>query len=410
MADIDRTAAALPAEEAGDLVVAIDGLPEGEALAAVGSLASQPRPAIIAALETLAGGARPAVAAAAIDALGRLATAEAAGALAALGERLQDREQRKLARRTLHRLVAAGVRPAAAPAPGRRPVPFDEYQLFGGLASAIDARGERIVHVALVEAAGGIVLFTALIGDEGGLREFVDRRLGRRRFAEERQELLGREWPTYIEVPAAYARFLIAEAIARAQEAHRPVPVETLPWYELIMAGRTAYERPLIYEHVDVAEIRWNPAYLEESPALLDLPELAAWGIDPDAVAPFDPEAEAQEARLVLPGQAQRQQTVTAVTRAIAALFDAPARERWRRRLEETAYVLLRRGSERNARRAVAAALALERPPGGTVLGGEPSVHPLLRALVERAFELRRHEREQRMLRRGGLWVPRAAE
>lgn len=411
MTDIDHTTLDLPAEVPDDLVVALDGLPEGEAVAAIASLARQPRPGALAALQSLAADERLAVARAAIEALGRVGTAEAAAALARLGEELRDKEQRKLARRALHRLVAAGIRPPAAPAvpAGRRPTAVEESRLHCGLASAVDANGDRIVHLALVEAAGGIVLLTALVSEARGVVEFTDRRLGRRRFEEERQALLGREWPIYVEVPPAYARFLIAEAISRAEDAHLPLPLELLPWYDLLQAGRAVYQRPLIYEHLDAAEIRWNPAYLEESPALLDLPEFAGWGLEPEAVAPFDVAAAAQDARLVLPDQAQREQAASAAQRAIAALFDAPTCERWRRRLEEMAYVLLKRSHERDARRALAAALALERAPRSAVLGGAAVAHPLLAALVERAFARARQGREQQRLRRGGLWVPRAA-
>jgi hypothetical protein len=137
---------------------------------------------------------------------------------------------------------------------------------------------------------------------------------------------------------------------------------------------------------------------------------MESWRLDPDTVAPFDPEEEAQRARVILPEHTRREQSASAVERAVAALFEGPARERWRRRLEEMAYIFLRRGSERNARRALAAAIALEETAGTTILGGPSTVHPFLAALVTQAFAMRRQAAGEQLVRQGGLWLPRATE
>lgn len=408
--DHEYPASDLPAESPDDLVVAIETLSDDEAAAAIMALARRPGSATIPALQRLALSGRPKLVEAALSALGQIGRAEAASALAALSEQLVAKEQRKLARRLLHRLTAQGVRPVSVPAaPTRAAGVRATYRPYAGLASTIYGEGARIIHAAFVEPAGGVLLLSAHTSDERGIVDFTARHLGRRRFEEEREAVLKGSWPIFVELPAEYARFLLYERLNQASREHLPLPLDVGPWFSFIMEGQPTYQRPLIYEYLDAAEVRWNPAYLDESPALLELAELAGWQLDPEQVAPFDPDAEAQRARIVLPEHTRREQGVSAVQRAVAALFTAPVRERWRRRLEEVAYILLQRGSERNARRALAAALALDETAEHPVLGAPRPVHPFLAALVEQAFERRRQEAVQ-LVRQGRLWLPRSAE
>lgn len=413
MDENEATVSELPAEARDDLVAALAAMSDAEAAAAVEDLCQRRDAATVAALRPLAESERPAVASAAISALGRLGTPESATALAIVGDRVRGKELRKLARRTLHRLTAVGVRPSAVPRadePRQPGMLRTDYAPHRGLVSTIDGAGNRLVQLALAEPAGGIVVLDALTNEEQGLRQFVDRRRGRRRFEDELRRRLGDKDPLFVEVPAEYARFLLYEALSAADREHLAVPVEIVPWHALIVARQPSYQRALIYEHLNPAELRWNPTYLEESPKLLEQPEFEGWTLQPEQVAPFDPETQAREARIVLPGPGRREQTDSAVDRAIAALFDAGARQRWRRRLEEMAYVLLHCGGERNARRALAAALALAPSDLAPVLGAVPARHPMLAALVEEGFDLLRRTREQGLVRQGRLWVPRGAD
>jgi len=77
---------------------------------------------------------------------------------------------------------------------------------------------------------------------------------------------------------------------------------------------------------------------------------------------------------------------------AVRDLFPPQVLPSWRRRLEDMAYYFYRRKEERNARLALAAAVAL----GGAGDGGQAEVsdHPFLLALVEKTLEESSREQE----------------
>jgi hypothetical protein len=126
-----------------------------------------------------------------------------------------------------------------------------------------------------------------------------------------------------------------------------------------------------------------DPTLLERSAALLALPELAGWFLDPASVTGEALEAlQAQQSRLVVSDQVKAERRAALVDRVIEARFDADTRRRWQARLEDQAYVLLALDRAQDALTAVAVARAL----------GDPE-HPLrrlpfLRALVERSLEI----------------------
>src|SRR5262249_4936934 len=104
-----------------------------------------------------------------------------------------------------------------------------------------------------------------------------------------------------------------------------------------------------------------DPALLDRSGELLDLPELGGWFLDPARVAP---EAlallQARETRLVVSDQIKRGREAAILDGVIGAHFPAPARLRWAGRLRAMAEIFAMTGREPAAAlaRTVAAALA----------------------------------------------------
>jgi hypothetical protein len=126
-----------------------------------------------------------------------------------------------------------------------------------------------------------------------------------------------------------------------------------------------------------------DPALLERSAELLARSELAGWFLDPSGVASDGVEwLQAQESRLVVSPQLKAERLAALVDRVVEAQFDAAARRRWGRRLEEQARVFIALARDEDARVAVAVARALADPAQSL------SRVPFLRALVERSLEV----------------------
>ena len=153
-------------------------------------------------------------------------------------------------------------------------------------------------------------------------------------------------------------------------------------------AGGSSDSAPLAAEPAPIharlpAAATADPALLERSAALLALPELTGWFLDPASVSSESLEwLQARESRLVVSDQIKAERLAALVDRIIETRFDAPARRLWQGRLEDQAYVLLALGRAPEAASAVAVARALAAP------ADDLRRIPFLRALVERSLEI----------------------
>jgi hypothetical protein len=185
----------------------------------------------------------------------------------------------------------------------------------------------------------------------------------------------------WVEVPAAWALHLLAAARRRHGEAGSASPPDLARWQGLLDDAPPA--TPPIYDVVPAPGVAAEPHLVDESAALLAVPELAGWFLDPPTVQSEALELlQARESRLVVSDQVKAERQAALVDRVVDAHFDHAARQRWRARLEEQAFVLHATGRPAEARQAVAVALALadaERPARRI---------PFVRALVERSLEI----------------------
>jgi hypothetical protein len=319
------------------------------------------------------------LAVAAAEALGTVVAPPAAEALAALERAHPPRAVRTAARRGLYRLSQAGVVPAAPPAPPpagrRRPEPRRAW------ASAIDGTGSRGCWLLLEGELGERTLLSAAINDTAGFLDVAGGPIAKKRL-DERLAVIRAESPLpWVEVPAAWALHLLAEARRRHAEAGTEPPADLARWQPLLDDALAA--TPPIYDVVPAADVATEPHLVDESAGLLAVPELAGWFLDPPTVQTEALELlQARESRLVVSDQIKAEREAALVDRVVEAHFDPAARERWRARLEEEAFVLHSSGRPAEARQAVAVALALADParPARRI--------PFVRALVERSLEV----------------------
>jgi hypothetical protein len=361
-----------PTDEA--VAAALATVPAGELEAALRWLIREHGVAALPILRRCLAG-RPEHAIAAAQALGTLAVPDAADALETTEARAATKAVRTAARRALYRLRQAGIerRPPPPPAPATGATPAEAW------VSAVDGTGTRGLWLTLAGPHGERTLLAAVLSEEAGLVDFSAGSLAKKR-VEERVRALRAESPLpWVAAPAAWAWATLVDGAARARAAGRTVPAELARW--IARVGAPAPERPPI--HASLPAGGDDPALLERSAALLALPELAGWFLDPGSVASEGVEwLQAHESRLVVSEQVKAERLAALVDRVIEARFDEAARRRWQGRLEEQAYVLLALGRPGDARMAVAVARALA--------DAQHSLRrvPFLRALVERSLEI----------------------
>ncbi len=317
-------------------------------------------------------GMRPEWASAAAEALGGLPLPEAAAALDAVEAGAPSKAVRTAARRALYRLHQAGV---TRPAPARRPPP--RPRLGEAWMSAIDGTGARGLWLTVEGPYGERTLLAAVLSDVAGVVDFSSGAVPKKRLDAQLRKLRAETALPWVEVPPSWAWALLAEAAART--ADRPVPAALAGW----LARLGTPGPPAAPLDASVWAAAGEPGVVERSAALIEVPELAGWFLDPTSLASDGLEwLQARESRLVLSEPLKAERRAAVVDRVIEARFDDPARRQWQRRLEDEAYVLAALGRREPAALAAAVARALADPARA------PRHLPFVRALVERSLDL----------------------
>lgn len=319
-----------------------------------------------------------------LDGLGRSRSPVAAPLLLLAGERLPDKGLRKVARLGVHRLRAAGITVEGQPrtAPAYRPAPA-RARVYEAWATHIDGAGNRILWVAAERPAGGIWLVRAFLNYGTGLQNIVLDDSTRKKFPRELEEFRrGAPAITWVQVPPEYALGLVQEAAAINQESGHSLPPAYTFYLEAVdTAGRTL-EEALVYRELNATEVRLHPELLQDSPALMEEPELSGWIFPEEDVRSYAVELlQARESPLVISEQASEEREERLVSRAIERLFSPALRWSFRRRMEEMAYVFLKTDRPQQARQALAVAmdLASDRPL---------TLNPFVREMVSLSIEV----------------------
>jgi hypothetical protein len=184
------------------------------------------------------------------------------------------------------------------------------------------------------------------------------------------------------EIPPAYARWLIGEAASASHARARALPQNYLSYREALAPPDEVPVPPVEDEPVYL-EVRYRPDLVEQSVELLDVPEFAMWLPSREAVAPLAEEWRGLERGLLsLPPTVLAQRREAVLDRVVDLVTGPGGVPAARRRVEDNALVLLRRGETLAARRALAAASRLDPDDAGAARG-----HPLFRAIARRAIE-----------------------
>ena len=217
-------------------------------------------------------------------------------------------------------------------------------------------------------------LCSLIVNDAAGVLEVAGGGITKRRLEAELTALRSSQKLPWVECDPARARGLVAEALA-LHRAQGTAPPDAFARWSRLFDGADPPAPPALPAA--------DPALVERSAALAELPEMAGWFLDPEAVQTDAVELLAARAsRLVVSDQVKAEREDAIVGRVIERELGPEARRRWARRLAEMALVFDATGRADLGALARAAAAALGDPDV------DPRRHPFARALAQRALEL----------------------
>jgi len=316
-----------------------------------------------------------------------------------LGVSTTSKEVVKSVRKSIFRLRSKGLpieeltEPSSAVYLPVRPKPSE------GFLSSIESGGARLVFLARPQIPKGMVAFSALIRDTEGIVEFHGFETSRKDFREY-VAAFPREYPwEIVEADPEYCLGVIIEASEITPKKERALSPEFLEWRPLMGSAPLLPLRPLIYHYLKEEEMKSRPDLLERSASLFQVLPFQAWFLKEEEFRKYlHLYEEAADSRLVLTPYQKESRLMDIHRQAAREIFDEKRRLLYRRRLEEMAYVLWKKGQENEARISLAAAVGLEEESG--IL----SPHPFLLELVKRSLtvhmarEEKKKEEEPRLI------------
>jgi hypothetical protein len=300
--------------------------------------------------------------------------AAALGLLRQLGSDRAERGVRRAAKRALYRLAQRGVSAPAAPA-SRPIVTRPSERAVRAWLSAVDGSGSRASWIVFDRGAGGLELCSLILSDTIGIVEAAGGEITKKRLATELEALRRDQKLPWVETEPERAGGLVAEALALHRALGTTPPVAFDRW-------RPRFEAmsPLPPPAAPAAP---DPALVDRGAELLELPEMAGWFLDPEAVGGDAVELlQMRESRLVVSDQIKAEREEAVATRVVERDLDPATRAVWVRRLLEMARVFRSLGRAADADLADAAAGGLADP------ARDPAQQPFARALGRRALEI----------------------
>jgi hypothetical protein len=298
--------------------------------------------------------------------------AAAVPVLEALTSERTPRAVRRAARVALYRLSQRGVRPpprpASKPVVERRPERAARAWLSG-----VDGSGSRAVWLLFEGAWGGQALCSLIVNDEAGVMDAAGGEITKKRLETELAALRASQKLPWVEVEPTVALAVVGEALALHQ-AHGTTPPSAFARWSRLFTPSTPAPLPALTA---------DAALVERSPALLELPELAGWFLDPEAVqADALDLLQARESKLVVSDQIKAERAEAIVARVVERELSPQVRHRWARRLVDMAFIFRATDRPEPAALAEAAAAALADETRAVLH------QPFARALAQRSLDV----------------------
>jgi len=297
-----------------------------------------------------------------IEALAKNTKPEIAQFLYDIMDGIQDKSLIKLIKRSLYKLRQKGVKweeKSQKDEPILKPLESAEPE---GYLGDIDNSGSRIVIVTKNTPRGFLVAFSA-VNDLEGLQKLDLSQFSKKGFKEFLESSVSSVDFPIVEAPGAYCISLLKEAAALSKSLSDPLPQGYSDVENEYKGIVWDYSRPVIYKHISEDEIKEKPHFLKESGELHKIAPFFAWSIDPKELEQYIASIEeAHDSRIVLTPSQKDARLNSIYHSALESIFPDEKKLIWKRRLEETAYILFKTGKDKEARQALSAAIDLRNP------------------------------------------------
>jgi hypothetical protein len=344
-------------------VASLETLPHREAAALVNNLKRNLGEQVLPLLEILAHHPHKPLAEIGIEHLGTVQSIKAAHLLSDINETHPDKKLRKIARKSLYKLKSVGIEVETTPKPLLREV---KHQPYKALISAVDVTGSQLIVLAEEMLAGDLHFLQVVANDEEGITDCTSRRGMTKKMFAKFPETLAREMqamdPMLVEADYHYALSLLLEAERLNDEAGADPPDDYLAVKDFF--GLTDEAQPVvnpIYTLLDAETLEQQPQFLRTSKDLLQQQVFLNWLLPVADMEEYAQEILDQEDSVLdLPPHLQEERKEEVLRKVIEAHCGDEMLNRLQKRLEMMAYILHTKENENDAKRALAAAMALE--------------------------------------------------
>jgi len=294
--------------------------------------------------------------------------------LSALASGGRARGVRRAAKRALYRLAQRGVTPPPAAA-ATRMIARRAERASRAWISGVDGSGSRAAWILFEDGLGGLLLCSLIVSDTTGIVDVAGGGITRKRLETELAALRASQKLPWLQTAPARVLALVAEALALHAASGTAPPVAFARWQRLFEGTPAPPAAPV---PLDAA-----PELVERTAELLELPELAGWFLEPEALqADAVDLLQTRESRLVVSDQIKTEREEAIVGRVVEREFPREARLRWARRLVEMASIF------RETDRPVPAGLAMAAAAALADDTRDPRRHPFAVALARRGLEI----------------------
>lgn len=273
----------------------------------------------------------------------------------------KEKRLKKAIRRCLYRLKSKGVFIDEIPLEGEpvfKPLPTEPSKAF---INNYDFYWDRILILQIPSPKMTIVYLFGLMNDHEGLIDFGAISRSKREFLEFFEDIKKRSGTPFIEIDSHYGAFLLSEAYQLSVRRGNPNKDFSLfkPEIEKI---KKDFDRPLVYSFLSLGEFE-SSDLVRKGGELLQKDIFKDWYIEESLIRPYvDEMFEAEESRLILNETQKIERAMGIYEKALFDLFSGERRLIYKRRLEETAYFLMKIGMEEEAKISLAIAMEIEKP------------------------------------------------
>jgi hypothetical protein len=259
--------------------------------------------------------------------------------------------------------------------------------------SYYDPVGIRLLIMGIRPPGRPLLRMIWAISQEKGIQDSYVTRLSKRGFEEWIDEFR-LEKEGIFQIDPAHCRYVANEAYEKTSQSGTSLPDGIGIYVETVKNMPDPPERPIIYEFMEEAKAKSDPAAVLMSENLLDLVE-CAWRLDGERVGEYaERVVEVMSSVIVTSDIVREERLRKIVDDYIAAEFSGDMIHAYRRRLEETAYLFVLDSKMDYARSAFSVALLMN---SGSNLG----TIPFIRGLIERSIGIvRAGSREGKELER----------